>query len=171
MMWAQRRASRKWLALAALAALPAALEGQALNACDLNADGAVNNTDVQLAVNMSLGTVACTANIIGPGVCNVVVVQRVVNAMGGTCVTGTARSVELTWTASTSPGVTGYRVYRSTASGGPYTEVTTAPVAGTSFTDQIVQGGVTYYYVVRSVDASGNQSANSNQAMAAIPVS
>ncbi len=165
-----RRVGRKWLALAALVAMPSAMEAQALNACDLNSDGAVNNTDVQLAVNMSLGTATCTANIIGSSVCNVVVVQRVVNAIGGTCVTGTARSVDLTWTASTSAGVTGYRVYRATTSGGPYTEVTTAPVTGTAFTDQIVQGGLTYYYVVRAVDSSGNQSTNSNQATAAIPV-
>ena len=158
------------LALTAVVALPLSLEAQALNACDLNSDGAVNNTDVQLAVNMSLGTVTCTANIIGAGVCNVVVVQRVINALGGTCVTGTARAVDLTWTASTSTGVTGYRVYRSTTAGGPYTEVTTAPVTGTSFTDQIVQGGLTYYYVVRAVDSGGNQSGNSNQATAAIPV-
>lgn len=166
-----RRVGRTWLAFAALVAMPSAIEAQGLNACDLNSDGAVNNTDVQLAVNMSLGTATCTANIIGAGTCNVVVVQRVVNAIGGTCVTGTARSVDLTWTASTSAGVTGYRVYRATASGGPYTEVTTAPVTGTAFTDQIVQGGVTYHYVVRAVDASGNQSTNSNQATAAIPVS
>ncbi len=59
------------------------------SACDLNFDGVVSVLDVQLAVNMSLGTTPCTANINGPGVCAVTTIQRVVNAaLGGPCVTG-----------------------------------------------------------------------------------
>jgi hypothetical protein len=59
------------------------------NACDLNGDGIVNNTDVQMAVNMSLGVTACSMNINGSGVCNVVGVQRVINAsMGSACKVG-----------------------------------------------------------------------------------
>ena len=54
-----------------------------LNACDLNSDGAVNVTDVQLAINMSVGSTTCTANIMGAGVCDIIVVQRVVNAALG----------------------------------------------------------------------------------------
>src|ERR1700738_2504071 len=60
---------------------------QGSSACDLNRDGVVNILDIQLAVNMDLGLLTCTANIVGAGVCNVVVVQRVVNStLGGTCV-------------------------------------------------------------------------------------
>jgi hypothetical protein len=33
------------------------------NACDLSRDGAVDVVDVQLAINMTLGLVSCTANI------------------------------------------------------------------------------------------------------------
>jgi hypothetical protein len=63
--------------------------GTGASACDLNADGAVSVLDVQLAVNMSLGVIPCTANINGPGVCAVTTIQRVVNAaLGGACVTG-----------------------------------------------------------------------------------
>jgi len=59
------------------------------SACDLNFDGVVSVLDVQLAVNMSLGTTPCTANINGTGVCAVTTIQRVVNAaLGGACVTG-----------------------------------------------------------------------------------
>ena len=59
------------------------------SACDLNFDGIISVLDAQLAVNMSLGTTPCTANINGPGVCEVTTIQRVVNAaLGGTCVTG-----------------------------------------------------------------------------------
>ena len=58
-------------------------------ACDLNNDGVVSVLDVQLAVNMGLGVIPCTANINGPGVCAVTTIQRVVNAaLGGTCVSG-----------------------------------------------------------------------------------
>jgi hypothetical protein len=142
------------------------------NACDLTLDGKVDQSDVTAAINMSLGTSPCTANVFGSGVCNVVVVQRVINAtpsVGGTCVTGTsvAHSVALNWTASTSSGVTGYKVYRGTTSGGPYTVVATLGVA-TSYTDATVQSGQTYYYAVTAVGAS--ESSYSNQAQAIIPV-
>ncbi|MFN0172645.1 MAG: hypothetical protein ACKV22_40210 [Bryobacteraceae bacterium] len=139
---------------------------QALNGCDLNTDQAVNTIDVQLSVNMALGATGCTATIEGTGVCNVVVVQRVVNAaLGGTC-----RTVILNWGASPSSGVAGYRVLRGTASGGPYTLVnTTALITGTTYRDSTVVGGQTYYYVVAAVDGSNNQSANSNQVQVLVP--
>ena len=59
-----------------------------INPCDLNNDGAVTVADVQLAINMDLGKLPCTANIDGVGVCNLIVVQRVINAsLGETCLT------------------------------------------------------------------------------------
>src|SRR5689334_17296052 len=92
------------------------------NSCDLDGNGTVDAADVQASINMSLGVSPCTASIAGANVCNIVVVQRVVNASlpGGTCFTSAGiHSVSLTWTASTSAGVTGYRVYRSTGSNTP----------------------------------------------------
>ena len=57
-----------------------------ISPCDLNQDGVVNAVDVQSAIEMTLGSVPCTANIDGAGVCNVAIVQRVVNAaLGGAC--------------------------------------------------------------------------------------
>ena len=165
------RFSKKPASLAALSmALSLSATGQALNACDVNADGAITSADVDLAAKMAIGTNACTANIVGAGVCNAIVVQRVANALSGTCVTGTARTVTLNWVASISTSVTGYKVFRATVDGGPYTLLTSTPVTGTTFVDNLVQGGVTYYYVVQSVDSSGATSVNSNQALAAIPV-
>ena len=100
------------------------------NSCDLNSDGKVDSADVDLATSMALGTSPCTTNIAGTGVCNVVVVQRVVNAvLGGACVT---HYVSLTWTASVSTGVVGYKVYRATTSGGPYTLLNSTPVTATT---------------------------------------
>lgn len=143
---------------------------QALNACDLNADGKVDLLDVQLATNMAIGTAACTANVAGSGVCNVVVVQRVVNAaLTGTCMAGTLHTVTLKWTASTASNVVGYNVYRGTASGGPYTKITSTPVACSNYYDTAVQSGQTYYYVATAVDGSGTESAYSTQVQAAVP--
>src|ERR1041384_4785747 len=100
------------------------------SACDLNTDGKVDAADVQLAINMSLGVSACTANVAGTGVCNVVMTQRVINsAQGGACLTGSIHSVSLTWTASSSSNVTSYNVYRATAAGGPFTRMTSSPIA------------------------------------------
>lgn len=141
-----------------------------LNACDLNADGAVNVTDVQLAVNMSVGSATCTANIMGSGVCNIIVVQRVVNAaLGQGCITGSGHTAALTWVASTSAGVTGYNVYRGTVSGGPYTLVNSTPVAAITYTDAGVAAGTAYYYVVKSVGSDGSLSAASSEVTAAVP--
>ena len=142
------------------------------NACDINGDGKVDAGDVQAAINMSLGLSTCSANIYGANVCNVVVVQRVINASlpGGSCLTGTgtvAHSVTLNWNASTSANVTGYKVYRGTASGGPYSFLASA--ATTTATDNGVNSGATYYYVVTAVDGSNTESAYSNQAQAVIP--
>jgi hypothetical protein len=161
--------------LAALAASlwlfsPTAVQAQALNACDLNADGVVDIHDAQLATDMALALAPCTANIVGAGVCNIVVVQRVINAaLSGTCLTGVPHSASLNWTASTSSNVTGYNVYRAAQSGGPYTKLTSSPVAGTSYTDVTVQAGQSYYYVTTAVDSSSNESVYSNQATAAVP--
>lgn len=152
--------------------LPAMLPAQSTqNPCDLNGDGAVNTNDVNLAVSMSLGSASCTANIIGPGVCNVVVVQRVVNAMTGACVVGSGRSVLLNWVASISPNVAGYRVYRSTVKGGPYNLIAPNLVAAVNYTDSTVQLGQTYYYVVTAVDSNNNASVYSNEAESVIPTS
>jgi hypothetical protein len=160
----------RWAALAAGLSLlfPVAVQAQALNACDLNVDQAVNVIDLQLATNMVLGLAPCTATVVGTGMCNIVLVQRVTNAaLSGTCIT--LHSATLTWTASTSSNVTGYNVYRGTQTGGPYTKITFTPVAGTSYIDTTVLAGQTYYYVTTAVDNSNNESVYSNQVPAAIP--
>jgi len=82
--------------------------------------------------------------------------------------TAVQHTATLTWTASTS-SVSGYNVYRGTVSGGPYTQINTALEAATSYVDNTVQSGTTYFYVVTSVDSSGGQSAYSNQATAVVP--
>ncbi len=143
------------------------------NACDLASPfGTIDATDVQAAINMALGASTCpsTINIAGPGVCNAVVVQRVINAsLGGPCVTPTTHGVTLTWTASTSANVAGYNIYRATTSGGPYTKINSSLVAALSYADSVVVAGAVYYYVLTAVDTSNNESGYSTQVQAKIP--
>jgi hypothetical protein len=79
--------------------------------------------------------------------------------------------VILSWTASTTPGVVGYNVYRGTTSGGPYpTQLNSTPINGTTYSDETVQAGQTYYYVVTAVASDDvTQSAYSNQTSATVP--
>lgn len=66
---------------------------------------------------------------------------------------GTPHANSLAWTASTTAGVTGYKVYRATVSGGPYTLVTATalPAGTTSYSDTNTTQGVTHYYVVTAL--------------------
>ncbi|HST77871.1 MAG TPA: DUF4082 domain-containing protein, partial [Verrucomicrobiae bacterium] len=78
-------------------------------------------------------------------------------------------SASLSWTASTSPNISGYKVYRSGASGGPYTLVSGSLVPGTSYVDGSVSSGQTYYYVTTAVDSNNAESGYSNEAVAVVP--
>jgi predicted phage tail protein len=141
--------------------------GAQTNACDVNGDGVVNVLDVQLVTDMDLGLDPCTADIAGSGVCTAQVVQTVINtALGGTC---SLHYVALNWTASTSPSIAGYNVYRSTTSGGSYTKLNSSLIASTSFTDTTVQAGQTYYYVATAVNTSSVESAYSTPISALVP--
>ncbi len=99
------------------------------------------------------------------------------NASGGGSVTvpatGTgvvaARLVLLQWQPSSSSGVIGYYVYRSTVSGGPYTKLVGSLVAGTSYSDSNVSTGTEYYYVVTAVGADGVTSPYSTQIGISVP--
>jgi hypothetical protein len=88
--------------------------------------------------------------------------------LSGTGVQPVSHSVTLSWTASTS-AVSGYNVYRSTVSGGPYTKLNSALIATTTYTDSTVQASTTYFYVVTSVDSSGVESADSAEVSATVP--
>jgi hypothetical protein len=58
--------------------------------------------------------------------------------------------ISVSWTASASAFTTGYTIYRSTTSGGGYTQVGTVNGSTTTFTDPSTLLGytTTYYYVV-----------------------
>lgn len=89
-------------------------------------------------------------------------------SLSGTGVAAVSHSVSLNWTPSAST-VVGYNTYSSQTSGGPYTKLTSAPVAATSYTDASVTAGQTYFFVVTSVNSSSQESAFSNEVSAVVP--
>ena len=86
------------------------------------------------------------------------------DAPAGLAATATSGSVSLTWSGVS--GAAGYDVYRSPVSGGGYVKVNDAPLTATAFTDSGLENGVLQYYVVRALDAAGNESAASNEVSA-----
>ena len=86
----------------------------------------------------------------------------------GSVPASSGHTVNLEWDAS--PGkVAGYNVYRSEQPGGPYDKLTNSLNSDTTFSDSQVQSGLTYYYVVTSVNHGGHESKHSGQASVTIP--
>ncbi len=77
-------------------------------------------------------------------------------------------SVSLSWDPSSSD-VVGYNVYRGGQPGGPYAKLNSTLDPLTSYMDDTVLTGTTYYYVTTSVGSNGQESTYSNQTEAQIP--
>jgi fibronectin type 3 domain-containing protein len=65
----------------------------------------------------------------------------------------------LTWSAAT--GATGYNVYRSNTSGGPYDKVGTT--TSRAYYDKLLLSGVSYCYVIKAYNANGTEGPSSNE--------
>lgn len=76
----------------------------------------------------------------------------------------TSNSIIVVWAAV--GGVTGYKVYRSTSSGGSYSQVGSS--TSTSYTDNNLSNGTTYYYKVSATTSTGVESSQSSYASATI---
>jgi len=109
-----------------------------------------------------------TGYTLSPASTNVTINAADVPGVNFTATAQQAHSVALSWTASTST-VSGYNIYRSTTNGSGYLKINAAMVAALTYLDNTIQSGTTYYYVTTAVDGSGNESTNSNQAVAIIP--
>jgi hypothetical protein len=127
------------------------------------------SADITAAINMALAPQTCVAQVEGNNKCTVITVQRVFNAsQGQPCITYNTHAAKLSWTASTTSGVT-YNVYRSTTTPVPLT-TPYATTSGTTFTDTNANltPGATYYYAVTAV-LSGVQSTAVTAPAATIP--
>jgi fibronectin type 3 domain-containing protein len=91
-----------------------------------------------------------------------------VESLTGTGTGASQHGALLSWKAGSS-SVSGYDVYRSTTSGGPYSKVNSSLDSSTSYSDATVQANETYYYVVTGVNSEGSQSGYSNQVEAVVP--
>ena len=78
-------------------------------------------------------------------------------------------AVDLSWNASTSTTIAGYNVYRSTATGGPFSRINPSVNPSMNYSDSTVQSGQTYYYVTTAVESNGVESSHSNQVKAVVP--
>jgi glycosidase len=75
---------------------------------------------------------------------------------------GLTSVVNLSWSGNADSA--SYNIYRSPVQGGGYVKI--AGATGTSYADKSVSNGTTYYYMVRGVDARGNEGGSSNEANA-----
>ena len=80
-----------------------------------------------------------------------------------------AHFITVAWTYTQGTDLaTGFNVYRSTTTGGPYAKLTTVPlsISTLSYQDSTGNGGTKYFYVVTAIDSLGAESANSNETSA-----
>jgi glycosidase len=123
------------------------------------ADMTVANGEIAITVPALTGVVGITragADLTGP------------DAPTGLSATANGVAADLHW--NTVSGSTVFNLYRSPLSGGGYTKVNGPPITTTSYIDQSADlvSGTSYYYVVKSVDAVGNESGSSNE-VSAVP--
>src|ERR1035437_435533 len=68
------------------------------------------------------------------------------------------KSVVLHWDPNTDTNLSGYNVYRSLSSGGPFVKKTTSVLTTLGFCDLTVSDGVTYYYQITAVTTTSQNS-------------
>lgn len=78
-------------------------------------------------------------------------------------------NVHLDWNDNAEPDLAGYNVYRSTTSGSGYQKINGTLTADSQYVDTGTESGRTYYYVVRAVDTSWNESAASGEQAVTLP--
>ena len=128
------------------------------NPSTIPAPGSGTSTMTITVGMIPMGTYPITVTATGGGIHQTVTINLTITA-----------EVMLSWTASGSPGVAGYNVYRSTVSGGPYTKINSTLDTTTAYNDTAVQDGVTYYYVTTAVNGQGQESSYSNESSAGVP--
>lgn len=140
-----------------------------------NATGASNGLMLNPGQNATLNvtfTPASAASVAG----NVTFTTNAANSSAAIALSGTgvqpppaSYSTVLTWDPSASSGVVGYYVFRGATAAGPFTVLNSSPVSTTTYTDNTVQAGQSYSYVVTSVNSSNVQSPYSNPVSVTVP--
>ena len=133
-----------------------------------------SNTAVSWTVTQGTGTIAPSGLFTAPQAVETDVVTATSQAdttksASATITVPAPHSVSLTWSSSSSSGISGYKLYRGSASGGPYSLLTSG-LSSTRYTDTNVQSGSSYFYVTTAVDSTGQESGYSGEAKAVIPM-
>ena len=76
---------------------------------------------------------------------------------------GAQAGVTLDWDDSAATDLVGYRVYRSASAGGTFTELTSTPVATSTYVDTTAPANIEAFYRVVAIDTSDNVSAPSER--------
>jgi len=87
----------------------------------------------------------------------------------GIVIEGQTDGIALQWQAAADGdgnAVDGYNLYRSQSPAGPYVKVNSGLIAATGYQDSLPAAGTTYYYMVSSVDADGDESVMSKMVSA-----
>jgi len=141
-----------------------------------NSTASIDSSGTYSFANVANGTYTITPSSSGytfsPTSASVTVNGANVSGINFTATASTpppGHSVTLNWTASTSPNISGYKVYVSSTSGGPYQLVTSTLISGTNYVDTSVTAGTVYYFVCTAVDSSNTESGYSNEAQATVP--
>ena len=156
-----------------LACNPNSLNSGASGTCTVTLNGAapVGGTEVLLSSNNALLQLASNSVIVPAGTSSTTFTATagsVSTNQTGTLTATAQHSVLLNWTASLSPNLMNYKVYRGTTSGGPYGVVTTLGLV-INYMDSNIQSPQTYCYVTTAVDNAGAESGCSNEASAVVP--
>ncbi|OGW15433.1 MAG: hypothetical protein A3G93_13350 [Nitrospinae bacterium RIFCSPLOWO2_12_FULL_45_22] len=94
----------------------------------------------------------------GDGI-TVIVDNQGISTPTGLTAQGGAKSVNLSWKANTESDLAGYNLYREIDPTGNYTtKINQELIKTTSYTDEAVDQGNTYWYKITAVDLSGNES-------------
>jgi hypothetical protein len=152
--------------------------GTAVTVSKVSATGAgFSQSSLTLPLTLASGQTASFTATFAPQTAgsasgSIQITSNATNSSASVALTGTGstvqHSVDVAWDAST-PAASGYNVYRSTQSGGPFTKLNAAPITVLIFTDNTVSSGVTYFYTVTSVAADGSESGDSAVVTAVVP--
>ena len=80
----------------------------------------------------------------------------------------TGGPVELDWNDNLEPDLSGYRLQRGLAPGGPYVDLHLGLLTASDFVDHSAKSGWLYYYVVTAENAGGEESLPSNELAVAV---
>jgi len=88
---------------------------------------------------------------------------------GGFSATKGSNAITLSWLADPVTNPVGYHLYRSNTPGTGYAQLASLNSANLTFQDEKLTSGVNYYYVIRALNANGQESLSSQEATA-VPI-